>query len=41
LTTRAIISEYFQQLDEAVESDVIIAGAGPAGLVAGYIPKAF
>lgn len=33
--TRAIIREYHQQLDSAVESDVIIAGAGPSGLVAG------
>ncbi len=33
--TRAIIREYHDQLDSAVESDVIIAGAGPSGLVAG------
>ncbi|NRA74259.1 MAG: thiazole biosynthesis protein [Rickettsiales bacterium] len=33
--TRALIREYHKHLDEAVESDVIIAGAGPAGLVAG------
>lgn len=33
--TRAIIREYHAQLDKAIESDVIIAGAGPAGLIAG------
>ncbi len=35
--SRAIIREYFKHLDDAVESDVIIAGAGPAGLVSGRI----
>ncbi len=35
--SRAIISEYYAHLNDAVESDVIIAGAGPAGLVAGRI----
>ncbi len=35
--SRAIIHEYFQHLDDAVESDVLIAGAGPAGLVSGRI----
>ena len=33
--TRALIREYHQHLDDAVESDVVIAGAGPAGLVSG------
>jgi len=33
--TRALIGEYFKQLDSLIESDVIIAGAGPSGLVAG------
>ena len=35
--SRAIIDEYFKQLHQAVESEVVIAGAGPAGLVAGRI----
>lgn len=35
--TRALISEYHKHLDEAVESDVLIAGAGPSGLIAGRI----
>lgn len=35
--SRAIIREYFKHLDEAIESDVIIAGAGPAGLVSGRL----
>lgn len=33
--TRAIINEYHQHLYDAIDSDVIIAGAGPSGLVAG------
>ena len=33
--TRAIAREYFQQFETLVESDVIIVGAGPAGLVCG------
>jgi thiazole biosynthesis enzyme len=33
--TRAIAKEYYQQFDSLVESDVIIVGAGPAGLVCG------
>lgn len=33
--SRALIRAYHKHLDEAVESDVIIAGAGPAGLVSG------
>lgn len=35
--TRALISEYFEHLNQAVESDVLIAGAGPAGLIAGRL----
>jgi len=35
--SRAIISEYHQQLHDAVESDVLIIGSGPAGLVSGRI----
>jgi len=35
--SRAIINEYFKHLDDAVDSDVLIAGAGPAGLVSGRI----
>lgn len=34
--SKAIISSYLQDLLEYVESDVIIAGAGPSGLVAAY-----
>ena len=33
--TRAIISEFARQFEEYVESDCIIVGAGPAGLMAG------
>jgi thiazole biosynthesis enzyme len=32
--TRAIVSSFLKQFEEHVESDVIIVGAGPAGLVA-------
>jgi len=35
--SRALIDEYFQQLNKAIESDILIAGAGPSGLVAGRI----
>ena len=35
--TNTLISEYFQHLDAAIESDVLIAGVGPSGLVAGRI----
>lgn len=33
--TRAIIHEYHNQLDKAVDSEIVIAGAGPSGLIAG------
>lgn len=33
--TRAIVQEFSQQFNEYVESDVIIIGAGPSGLVCG------
>ena len=33
--TRAIVSEFAKQFDEYIESDCIIIGAGPAGLMAG------
>jgi len=33
--TRAIVRAYLQQFDEYVESDVIIVGGGPSGLIAG------
>ncbi len=34
--TRLIAESYFDTLKSAIESDVIIAGGGPSGLVAGY-----
>lgn len=34
--SRLIIRDYFEDLDNALESDVIIVGGGPSGLVAGY-----
>jgi sulfide-dependent adenosine diphosphate thiazole synthase len=34
--SRLIISDYFDMLQESLESDVIIVGGGPSGLVAGY-----
>jgi thiamine thiazole synthase len=34
--SKAIIESYLRELIEAVKSDVIIAGAGPSGLCAGY-----
>ncbi len=34
--TRAIIDTYFKKLIDALESEVIIVGAGPSGLTAGY-----
>ena len=33
--TRAIVDEFAKQFKEYVESDVIIIGAGPSGLMAG------
>ena len=35
--TRAIVSAFARQFEEYVESDCIIVGAGPAGLMAGRI----
>ena len=35
--TRAIVREFAVQFDEYVESDVVIVGAGPSGLVCGKI----
>ena len=32
--TRAIVSEFSRQLEDFIESDCIVVGAGPAGLVA-------
>ncbi|MDI6786385.1 MAG: sulfide-dependent adenosine diphosphate thiazole synthase [bacterium] len=36
IISRAIIEEYSKDLVDSLEVDVIIAGAGPAGMVAGY-----
>jgi len=33
--TRTIAREYFQAFDQMIESDVLIVGAGPAGLICG------
>ncbi len=33
--TRAIVGQFLRQFEEYVESDCIIVGAGPAGLMAG------
>ncbi len=35
--TRAIVREYHRHLEDCIESDVLIAGAGPAGLVSGRL----
>ena len=35
--TRAIVREFAEQFDDYVESDVVIVGAGPSGLVCGKI----
>jgi len=34
--SRTIISQYFKKLDNCLENDVVIVGAGPAGLAAAY-----
>jgi thiamine thiazole synthase len=34
--SRAIIEEYTREFSDYLESDVAIAGAGPAGMIAGY-----
>jgi thiamine thiazole synthase len=34
--TRLIVHDYFEMLESSIESDVIIVGGGPSGLVAGY-----
>ena len=34
--TRLIMHDYFDMLESSIESDVIIVGGGPSGLVAGY-----
>ena len=34
--SRLITRDYFKALDHSLDSDVIIVGAGPSGLVAGY-----
>jgi thiazole biosynthesis enzyme len=36
IISRAIIESYLRDLLDAVESDVVIGGAGPSGLCAGY-----
>jgi len=36
MISKAIIQNYMQRLLEALESDVVIVGAGPSGLIAGY-----
>ena len=35
--TRAIVREFASQFDEYIESDVVIVGAGPSGLVCGKV----
>jgi sulfide-dependent adenosine diphosphate thiazole synthase len=35
--TRALISEYYQQLQDAADTDVLIIGSGPSGLVTGRL----
>src|SRR3989338_10577810 len=35
--SRALISEYYAQFIEATDSDVLIIGSGPSGLVAGRL----
>lgn len=35
--TRALVGEFARQFDEYVETDVLIAGAGPSGLICGKV----
>ena len=35
--SKALIKEYYEQFDRATDSDVLIVGAGPAGLMAGRL----
>ena len=35
--TRALVREFAAQFDEYVETDVLIAGAGPSGLICGKV----
>ena len=35
--TRALVREFAAQFDELIESDVVIAGAGPSGLICGKL----
>lgn len=35
--TRALISEYYKQLDAAADADILIIGSGPAGLTSGRL----
>jgi len=35
--SRAIVDSYYEQLQHSLTSDVVIAGAGPSGLMAAYI----
>ena len=34
--TRQIAREYYKEFDQLIESDVIIVGAGPSGLICGH-----
>ncbi len=36
IISKAIIESYLKDLLDSVESEIIIAGAGPSGLCAGY-----
>ena len=37
LISKGIIRSYFDDLEDRLESDVIIIGAGPSGLVSSYL----